>query len=106
LQDFRPIAQAMGRMRLADLLWRATLKRADELSRQHTASLGCRSLDVLHATNVIELELTHFVTFGVRPIHVRACPDRMVLHRNLPNPVPHQCCNPASAKETPTLLLT
>ena len=57
---------AQGRYKQADLLWRATLKRADELSRQHTASLGCRSLDVLHVASAIELELTHFVTFDVR----------------------------------------
>ena len=57
---------AQGRYEQADLLWRATLKRADELSRQHTASLGCRSLDVLHVASAIELELTHFVTFDVR----------------------------------------
>lgn len=55
-----------GRYRLADLLWRATLKRAAELSRAHTKSLGCRSLDVLHVASALELELKQFLTFDLR----------------------------------------
>jgi predicted nucleic acid-binding protein len=55
-----------GRYRQADLLWRATLKRAAELSRAHTPTIGCRSLDVLHVASAVELELKRFVTFDVR----------------------------------------
>jgi predicted nucleic acid-binding protein len=55
-----------GRYTQADLLWRATLKRAADLSRERTRSLGCRSLDVLHIASAIELGLKHFVTFDSR----------------------------------------
>ncbi len=57
---------AQGRYRQADLLWRATLKRAADLSRDHTASIGCRSLDVLHVASALELEMKHFATFDAR----------------------------------------
>jgi predicted nucleic acid-binding protein len=55
-----------GRYRLADLLWRAVLKRAADLSRQHTPALGTRSLDVLHVASALELGLKRFVTFDER----------------------------------------
>lgn len=57
---------AKGRYRHADLLWRATLHTAAELSRQYTRRLGCRSLDVLHVASAVELELKSFVTFDLR----------------------------------------
>jgi predicted nucleic acid-binding protein len=57
---------ATGRYRQADILWRSTLKRAGELSRQHTPQLGTRSLDVLHVACALELELPRFVTFDER----------------------------------------
>jgi predicted nucleic acid-binding protein len=57
---------AQGRYKQTDVLWRATLKRAGDLSREHTPSIGCRSLDVLHVASAIELELKHFATFDVR----------------------------------------
>ena len=50
----------------ADILWRATLRRAGEISRQHTPTLGCRSLDVLHVATALELGLRYFVTFDRR----------------------------------------
>ena len=50
----------------ADILWRATLRRAGEISRQHTPALGCRSLDVLHVATALELGLRYFVTFDRR----------------------------------------
>ena len=39
---------------VADVLWRATLGRAGELSRTHTPALGCRTLDVLHVATAVE----------------------------------------------------
>src|SRR5436309_6543148 len=39
----------------ADLLWRAVLNRALELSRPHTPAVGCRSLEVLYIASAIEL---------------------------------------------------
>lgn len=57
---------AQGRYLRADLLWRATLKRACDLSREHTHVLGCRSLDVIHVASAVELGLKRFVTFDVR----------------------------------------
>jgi predicted nucleic acid-binding protein len=55
-----------GRYKQADLLWRATLRRAADLSREHTAAIGCRSLDVLHVASALELRLLDFVTFDTR----------------------------------------
>jgi predicted nucleic acid-binding protein len=55
-----------GRYYQADLLWRATLKRAAELSRAHSRRLGTRSLDVLHVVSAMELGFRSFVTFDVR----------------------------------------
>jgi predicted nucleic acid-binding protein len=57
---------AEGRYIQADLLWRAALKRASDLSRRHTPALGCRSLDVLHVASALELELKNFLTFDRR----------------------------------------
>jgi predicted nucleic acid-binding protein len=55
-----------GRCRQTDLLWRSALKRAGELSRQHTRNLGTCSLDVLHVSSAVELGLRRFVTFDER----------------------------------------
>lgn len=52
-----------GLYRQADLLWRATLNRAAELSRAHSPKFGTRSLDVLHVASALELELRYFVTY-------------------------------------------
>jgi len=57
---------AEGRYVQADLLWRATLQRAGELSRKHTPTLGCRTLDVLHVASALELGLRRFLTFDLR----------------------------------------
>ena len=55
-----------GRYIQVDVLWRATLRRAGEISRNHTSTLGCRSLDVLHVATALELGLRSFVTFDHR----------------------------------------
>jgi hypothetical protein len=57
---------ADGRYIQADLLWRAALQRAADLSRRHTPVLGCRSLDVLHVASALELQAKHFLTFDSR----------------------------------------
>ena len=55
-----------GRYLQADILWRAALKRAGDISRKHTPALGCRSLDVLHVASALELQLKSFLTFDRR----------------------------------------
>ena len=55
-----------GRYLQADLLWRATLKRAADLARRFTRTFGCRSLDVLHVASALELGLRIFVTYDAR----------------------------------------
>ena len=55
-----------GRYVQAELLWRAALQRAGDLSRQHTPTLGCQSLDVLHIASALELGLRQFVTYDAR----------------------------------------
>lgn len=57
---------AHGRLQQADLLWRAALNRAAELSQLYTPRLGTRSLDVLHVACAAELKLRHFLTFEER----------------------------------------
>lgn len=57
---------AQGRYVQADILWRATLQRAAELSRKHTPALGCRSLDVLHVASALQLGFRRFLTFDLR----------------------------------------
>jgi predicted nucleic acid-binding protein len=57
---------AEGRYIQADILWRAALQRAGDLSRKHTAAIGCRSLDVLHVVSALELGMKHFLTFDRR----------------------------------------
>jgi predicted nucleic acid-binding protein len=57
---------AQGRYTEIDVLWRATLRRAADLSRTYTPKLGCRSLDVLHVATALELGLRDFVTFDGR----------------------------------------
>lgn len=55
-----------GRYVQASLLWRAALKRAGELSRQHSRTLGTRSLDVLHVASALELGFRTFISFDTR----------------------------------------
>jgi predicted nucleic acid-binding protein len=57
---------ADGRLQQADILWRAALNRAAELSQAHTPKLGTRSLDVLHVACALELKLRQFLTFDGR----------------------------------------
>jgi predicted nucleic acid-binding protein len=57
---------AEGRYVEADVPWRATFRRAADLSRAHTAAVGCRSLDVLHVATALELGSRRFVTFDDR----------------------------------------
>lgn len=57
-----------GRLTLVDALWRKMLDRAAALSAKHTAELGVRTLDVLHAATAEVLELTNFVSYDKRQI--------------------------------------
>jgi hypothetical protein len=57
---------AGGRLYLVDLLWRKTLERSTELSRQHTPKLGTRTLDVLHVASASYLDCRTFGTYGDR----------------------------------------
>jgi predicted nucleic acid-binding protein len=57
---------AQGRLQQADILWRAALNQAAELSRRHTPTLGTRALDVLHVACALELKLRRFLTFDER----------------------------------------
>ncbi len=74
-QDFQD-----GRYALADMLWRATLKRAAELSRAHTQETGCRTLDIIHVASAVELGMKDFVTFDERQQRLaRHCGLRLVV---------------------------
>lgn len=57
---------ARGHLLQTDILWRAALNRAAELSQRYTPKLGTRSLDVLHVACALELKLRHFLTFDGR----------------------------------------
>ena len=54
---------AEGRLRQAEILWRAALNRAAELGQLHTPKLGTRTLDVLHVACALELRALYFLTF-------------------------------------------
>lgn len=55
-----------GNLKQVDILWRAALNRAGELSREHGPGLGTRSLDVLHVSCALELGLRKFFSFDER----------------------------------------
>ena len=57
---------ANGLLVQADILWRAALQRAHELSRVHSLKLGSRSLDVLHVASALELKSRALLTFDDR----------------------------------------
>jgi hypothetical protein len=54
------------RLTQVDIMWRAALNGAMELSRIYSPKLGTRSLDVLHVSCALELELRNFLTFDER----------------------------------------
>ncbi len=70
---------ASGQLRQADILWRAALNKAAELSQRHTPKLGTRSLDVLHVASALELKLRHFLTFDDRQQQLAAAAGLKVL---------------------------
>jgi predicted nucleic acid-binding protein len=57
---------AQGRCVVVDLVWREALRRAEEISREETAVLGCRSLDILHVASALTLKRRRFLTFDLR----------------------------------------
>ena len=57
---------AHGHLTQVDILWRAALNTAAELSQIHTPRLGVRSLDILHVACALELKLRHFLSFDKR----------------------------------------
>jgi predicted nucleic acid-binding protein len=68
-----------GWLQQVDLLWRAALNRAAELSRTHTPILGTRASDVLHVACAMELSLKRFLTFDERQQKlVAACGLKLV----------------------------
>jgi hypothetical protein len=64
-QDF-----AHGHLTQVDILWRAALNRAGELSRTHSVHLGTRALDVLHVACALELSLPVFLSFDERQLQL------------------------------------
>ncbi|HSC18212.1 MAG TPA: type II toxin-antitoxin system VapC family toxin [Rhizomicrobium sp.] len=57
---------AQGRLVFADVPWREALRLAGEMSRRHTPTLACRTLDILHVASALALEQKHFLTFDNR----------------------------------------
>jgi hypothetical protein len=55
-----------GRFFQVDVVWRAALNRAAELSRQFSPTLGTRSLDVLHVSCALELQAKRFLSLHER----------------------------------------
>ena len=46
--------------------WTDTLRRADGLSRDHNALIGCSSADLFHVATALELRCDTFYTFDAR----------------------------------------
>jgi predicted nucleic acid-binding protein len=57
---------AKGRCVPIDLLWRTALRCAEDISRERTPSLGCRSLDILHVASAVALKRRYFLSFDLR----------------------------------------
>ena len=55
-----------GDLVLYDLLWRSALNRSIDLSKEHSAALGTRAMDVLHVACALELRIPRFLTFDGR----------------------------------------
>jgi hypothetical protein len=46
--------------------WSAVLRKAQRLSEHYSATLGTRSLDILHVTAARSARARHFLTFDAR----------------------------------------
>ncbi|MGQ0508906.1 MAG: PIN domain-containing protein [Myxococcaceae bacterium] len=57
---------AQGRLVVVDLLWRRAFDQALRLSRDHTPTLGTRTLDVLHVASAVTIGCRRFVTYDER----------------------------------------
>lgn len=57
---------ASGILQRPNLDWRDVFRKAEDLSREHTARLGCRSLDLLHIASAVLLRAGEIVTFDAR----------------------------------------
>lgn len=78
LSDFE-VDLAEGRLILVDVLWRRTLDTAADLSARHTATLGTRTLDVLHVATAVTLAMKRFVTYDDRQASLARASDLRVL---------------------------
>jgi predicted nucleic acid-binding protein len=65
LQAIRADAVA-GVLRRAEPAWGEVFRQALTLSRDHSAALGTRSLDVLHVAAAVVCRATHFITCDQR----------------------------------------
>jgi hypothetical protein len=57
---------ASGRWQRPAYTAAAVEQKADELSAGHSATLGCRTLDIIHVAAAVVLEAREFVTFDAR----------------------------------------
>ncbi|HEV8132111.1 MAG TPA: type II toxin-antitoxin system VapC family toxin [Acidobacteriota bacterium] len=57
---------ASGILERRNLQWLDVFRKAEEFSRDHSAYLGCRALDLLHIACAALLEATHLLTFDAR----------------------------------------
>jgi predicted nucleic acid-binding protein len=55
-----------GHYSIVDLQWRSALRRSDSLSRKYSATLGTRSLDVLHVACALELRFKTLISYDHR----------------------------------------
>lgn len=59
---------AEGHLCPLDLLWRAAINRASDLSRRFSPQIGTRSLDVLHVACALEVGLRRFLSFDEKQL--------------------------------------
>ncbi|HEY7819489.1 MAG TPA: type II toxin-antitoxin system VapC family toxin [Vicinamibacteria bacterium] len=57
---------ATGVLSRPELNWFDVFRRAQELVSEHSARIGCRSLDLLHVSSALLLEAAAFLTFDER----------------------------------------
>ena len=57
---------AQGRLQPVFVPWTAILAKAEQLTAQHSARIGVRTLDILHVASALQLGATEFVSFDLR----------------------------------------
>jgi predicted nucleic acid-binding protein len=62
--------------------WSAIYSHATDLSKKHTASIGSRSLDILHVASALSIEADRFLTLDSRQTNLAALAGLRIITLN------------------------